>query len=223
MRYNADSDLSLEIVFYLWDAFYAIMTGKKQVHIVLVDDDKVILQSTSLILRKTKYECSCFTDARSCLLKFSPRDCDLLITDIHMPEMNGIELLSKVKKKAPWIPIIIMTSYADIPKAVQAVKSGAFDFIEKPFEVEKFIEIVELALRQNQFNDSDAGKALTKTEKIILKLILDGKSNKGIAYTLHRSERTIEVHRSHIMHKLNVDNVVGLVKTASLLGLEESE
>ena len=190
---------------------------------MLVDDDRAILQSASLILRKSKYECICFTDANSCLLKFSPRDCDLLITDIHMPEMDGIELLRKVKKVAPWVPVIIMTSYAEIPKAVQAVKSGAFDFIEKPFEVEKFIEVVNLALKQNQFNDSDAGKALTKTEKIILKLILDGKSNKGIAYTLQRSERTIEVHRSHIMRKLNVDNVVDLVKRASLLGFEESE
>jgi two-component system response regulator FixJ len=195
----------------------------RKCQIFLVDDDRVILQSASLILRKSKYECSCFTDANSCLLKFSPRDCDLLITDIHMPEMDGIELLCKVKKIAPWIPVIIMTSYAEIPKAVQAVKSGAFDFIEKPFEVKKFIEIVELALRQNQFNDPDVGKALTKTEKIILKLILDGKSNKGIAHTLQRAERTIEVHRSHIMRKLNVDNVVDLVKRASLLGFEESE
>jgi two-component system response regulator FixJ len=207
----------------LEDAFIAMMTGKKQVHILLVDDDKLILQSASLILRKSKYECSCFRDANSCLLKFSPRDCDLLITDIHMPEMSGIELLRKVKKIAPWIPVVIMTSYADIPKAVLAVKSGAFDFIEKPFEVERLIEVVAFALKQNHFNDSDAGKALTKTEEIILKLILDGKSNKGIAHILQRSERTIEVHRSHIMHKLNVDNVVDLVKRGSSLDIEGSE
>lgn len=199
------------------------MAKKKQAHILLVDDDKVVLQSASLILRKSNYECSCYTDANHCLQKFSPRDCDLLITDIHMPEMDGIELLSKVKKMAPWIPVIIMTSYPDIPKAVQAVKSGAFDFIEKPFEVEKLIEVVDLALRQNQFKDSEAGKALTKTEKIILKLILDGMSNKGIAYTLQRSERTVEVHRSHIMRKLNVDNVVDLVKRVSSLGFGGSE
>ena len=123
-----------------------------------------------------------------------------------MPGIDGIELLSQVKKVAPWTPVV-MTSYADIPKAVQAVKSGAFDFIEKPFEVDKFIEIVELALKQNQFYDSDVGKALTKTEKIILKLILKGKSNKGIAYIMKRSERTIEVHRSHIMRKLEHFNI----------------
>jgi two-component system response regulator FixJ len=200
------------------------MTKRKQLHIFLVDDDKVILDSASFMLKKYNYECSCFNDANSCLLNFTPRDCDLLITDIHMPGIDGIELLNRVKKMAPWIPVVIMTSYADIPKAVHAVKSGAFDFIEKPFEVENFIEIVKLALRQNQLNDSDVGKPLTKTEKIILKLILDGKSNKGIAYMLQRSERTVEVHRSHIMRKLNVDNVVDLVKRASSLsGLEKSE
>ena len=190
-------------------------TRKKKAHIFLVDDDQVVLQSASLILKKCKYECSCFTDAENCLYNFQPRTCDLLITDIHMPGIDGIELMSRVKKIAPWIPVLVMTSYADIPKAVHAVKSGAFDFIEKPFEVQPFIEVVQSAIRQNQFKDSDAGKALTRTEKIILKLILKGMSNKGIAYTLHRSERTIEVHRSHIMHKLNVDNVVDLVKRAS--------
>ena len=199
------------------------MTKRKQLHIFLVDDDKAVLQSAVFILKQCEYECSCFPDAESCLQNFSPRDCDLLITDIHMPGIDGIELLDQVKKMAPWIPVVIMTSYADIPKAVHAVKSGAFDFIEKPFELENFIEIVKLALSQNQLNDTDVGKPLTKTENIILKLILDGKSNRGIAYMLQRSERTIEVHRSHIMHKLNVDNVVDLVKRASSLGFEKSE
>ena len=199
------------------------MTKRKQLHIFLVDDDKAVLQSALFILKQCEYECSCFPDAESCLRNFSPRDCDLLITDIHMPGIDGIELLDQVKKMAPWIPVVIMTSYADIPKAVHAVKSGAFDFIEKPFELENFIEIVKLALSQNQLNDTDVGKPLTKTENIILKLILDGKSNKGIAYMLQRSERTIEVHRSHIMHKLNVDNIVDLVKRASSLGFEKSE
>jgi two-component system response regulator FixJ len=196
---------------------------KKQAHIFLVDDDNVVLQSASLILKKYNYECSCFLDADTCLKSFLPRSCDLLVTDIHLPNIDGIELLSQVKKIAPWIPVIVMTSFADIPNAVHAVKSGAFDFIEKPFEVEDFVETVERALRQTQLNDSEVGKALTKTEKIILQLILKGMSNKGIAYTLQRSERTIEVHRSHIMHKLNVDNVVDLVKRASSLGFQESE
>ena len=140
-----------------------------------------------------------------------------------MPGISGLELLSKAKKTAPWLPVIVITSYADIAMAVQAVKNGAFDFVEKPLEVDKFIDLIDLALKHNKLDDSTVGKPLTKAEKIVLKLILDGMSNRGIAYTLHRSERTVEVHRSHIMRKLNVDNVVDLVKRVASLSFDESE
>jgi two-component system, LuxR family, response regulator FixJ len=196
---------------------------KSKASIFLVDDDTMLLNTTTFMLESAKYECISFTDADNCLAKFNPRCCDLLITDIQMPGINGIELLHQAKKIAPWIPVIIMTSYAEIPIAIQSVKGGAFDFIEKPFTIETLLHVVDLALRQNQLNDSTVGKPLTKTEKIVLKLILDGMSNKEIAYTLKRSERTIEVHRSHIMSKLNVDNVVDLVKQASLLGFGKPE
>jgi two-component system response regulator FixJ len=191
--------------------------------IFLVDDDTLLLSTATVMLESARYECISFTDAFECLSKFNARSCDLLVTDVQIPGMDGIELLHRAKKIAPWIPIIVMTSYADIPVAVQALKEGAFDFIEKPFEVEQFLDVVDLALKQNQINDSSVGKPLTKTERIVLRLILDGMSNKGIAYTLKRSERTIEVHRSHIMRKLNVDNIVDLVKRASSLGFGKSK
>jgi two-component system response regulator FixJ len=197
--------------------------GKAKARIFLVDDDTLLLSTASVMLESARYECVSFTDAIDCLVKFGPRSCDLLITDVQMPGMNGIELLHRAKKIAPWIPVIVMTSYAKISIAVQTVKEGAFDFIEKPFEIETFLHVVDLALKQNQLNDAAVGKPLTKTEKIVLRLILDGMSNKGIAYALKRSERTIEVHRSHIMQKLNVSNVVDLVKRASLLGFGKTE
>lgn len=196
---------------------------KTKARVFLVDDDPLLLSTVTVMLESAKYECVAFPGALQCLEEFEPRSCDLLVTDVQIPGMDGIELLHRVKKIAPWIPIIVMTSYADIPIAVQALKEGAFDFIEKPFEVDKFLHVVDLAFKQNRLNDSEAGKSLTKTEQIVLKLILDGMSNRGIAYALERSERTIEVHRSHIMHKLNVDNIVDLVKRASLLGFGTSE
>ena len=185
----------------------------------MVDDDDCILDAVCSILGAAKYECSCFSDADSCIQRLSARTCDLLITDVKMPGMGGLELLAKAKRLAPWVPVIVMTSYADIPMAVQAVKAGAFEFLEKPFEIEAFLEVVDLALRERQLDDDMVGKPLTKTENIILQLILEGMSNKGIAYRLQRSERTVEVHRSHIMHKLDVDNVVDLVKRATAMGL----
>ena len=106
-----------------------------------------------------------------------------------------------------------------------AVKTGAFDFIEKPVDEDNLLDVVESALLKDMdLNDPLVGKPLTRSERIVLCLILEGISNKRIAYILERSERTIEVHRSHIMRKLNVDNVVDLVKRASSLsGLEKSE
>jgi two-component system response regulator FixJ len=199
------------------------MANKSKARIFLVDDDPCILETTKMLLENVQYQCQTFPDADSCLKSFTPRGCDLLVTDVQMPGKDGIELLNQVKKIAPWVPVIVVTSYADFPMAVQAVKKGAFDFVEKPLEINSFLELVDLALRQNDIDDSTIGKPLTKTEKIVLKLILDGMSNRGIAYTLHRSERTIEVHRSHIMRKLNVDNVVDLVKRASSLTFDESE
>lgn len=196
------------------------MASRAKAHIFLVDDDSAIRKSTSLILESALYQCTCFVDAESCLASFHSRCCDLFITDVQMPGRSGIELLQHVKKVAPWMPVIVFTSYADIPMAVEALKKGAFDFIEKPIDVENFLEMVDLAVRQHEFDDSAVGKPLTKTEVIVLKLILKGMSNRGIAFTLKRSERTIEVHRSHLMTKLNVDNVVDLVKTASAMGYD---
>jgi FixJ family two-component response regulator len=199
------------------------MTGKGKRRIFLVDDDPCILATAKIMLENARYDCQTFTSADQCLAELNPRNCDLLVTDVQMPGTGGLELLGIIKKMAPWIPVIVITSYADISMAVQAVKNGAFDFVEKPLEVEKFLDLIDVAMKLNELDDSTVGKPLTKTEKIVLKLILDGMSNRGIAYTLHRSERTIEVHRSHIMRKLNVDNVVDLVKRAASLNFDKSD
>ncbi len=138
-----------------------------------------------------------------------------------MPEMDGIELLAKAKRLAPWMPILVITGYGDIPTAVTAIKAGAVDFIEKPLDRKSFLWKVKSILQQNTFDDSYKGKPLTESEMIVLKLVITGKSNKEIAYLLHRSVRTIEVHRSHLMRKLDVDSVVNLVKRAAMMGLVE--
>ena len=184
----------------------------------MIDDDDCILDAVCSILEDARYECSCFSDADSCIGRLNTRTCDLLITDVKMPGMGGLEVLAQTKRLAPWLPVVVMTSYADIPMAVQAVKAGACEFMEKPFEIEPFLEVVESALKENELNDYMVGKPLTKAENVILRLILEGMSNKGIAYKLQRSERTVEVHRSHIMRKLDVDNVVDLVKRATSMG-----
>ena len=113
----------------------------------------------------------------------------------------------------------MITGYGDIPTAVKAMKAGAVDFIEKPLEKKDFVRKIKSILKKNASTHPDLGTSLTRAEKKILQLVILGKSNKEIATLLHRSSRTIEVHRAHIMHKLGVDNLVDLVKRVAVMGL----
>jgi two-component system response regulator FixJ len=201
------------------------MTDNSIARVFVVDDDECIRAAVCAILKRAKYDCCCFPNVASCLdeLKAQSRDhaegCDLLITDVKMPGKDGIELLQEVRAAFPWIPVIMMTAYGSIPMSVQAVKIGAFDFVEKPVEEGKLLTLVEAALlKEADLHDPLVGKPLTRAERIVLCLILEGISNKRIAYILERSERTIEVHRSRIMRKLGVDNLVDLVKKATAMG-----
>jgi len=186
--------------------------------IFVVDDDDCILSAACAILEQKKYNCTCFPSGESCLQQLREQKCDLLITDVKMPGMSGIELLKEALQIAPWLPVVVMSSYGDIPMSVEALKAGAFYFIEKPFEIDEFLDVVGLALKHIQLEGPLVGKSLTKTETIVLRLLMQGMSNRRIAYVLQRSERTIEVHRSHIMQKMGVDNIVELVKRATAMG-----
>ncbi len=186
--------------------------------IFVVDDDDCIRSAACTILEQAKYECTCFPNGESCLQQMQEKKCELLITDVKMPGKNGIDVLKEALQIAPWLPVVVMSSYADIPMSVEALKAGAFYFIEKPFEIEEFLGVVSLALKHIQLEGPLVGKSLTKTETIVLRLLMQGMSNRRIAYVLQRSERTIEVHRSHIMQKLGVDNIVELVKRATAMG-----
>ena len=136
-----------------------------------------------------------------------------------MPEKDGIELLMDVQHLAPWVPVLIITGYGDTQTAVKAMKAGAVDFIEKPLEKKNFIRKIKSILKQHVSTHPDLGTSLTWTEKKILQLIIDGKSNKEIAIILNRSVRTVEVHRAHIMHKLGSDNLFDLIKRVAAMGL----
>jgi FixJ family two-component response regulator len=147
--------------------------------------------------------------------------CDLLITDVKMPGMNGIELLTEVRSLAPWLPVLLVTGYGDVPMVTSAFKAGAVDFVEKPLDRQTLLSAVESVLKQINPSDPTLGKALTRTERRVLRLLLDGKTNKEIGVLFGRNIRTIEMHRDRIMRKLGVKNTVELVKRATVLGLVE--
>jgi two-component system response regulator FixJ len=199
------------------------MAAKTNPKVFVVDDDSCIRESLCLSLKKTQFDCKCFENAEDCLRDIRRENCDLLITDVVMDGMSGLELLDEVKRIAPWIPVLVMTSFSEVPVAIRAVKAGAVDFVEKPLDIDEFISLVQSTLKQSDLNNFLKGKPLTKTEKIILNLVLQGKANKEIAAILHRSIRTVEVHRSHIMHKLDVHSVVDLVRRVAAMDLDGAD
>jgi len=197
------------------------MTGKAGPRIFFVDDEPKVRKIVARTLEGLGSKVSCFRRAADCLERLRRKSCDLLITDVKMPEMDGIELLIEAKKLVPWMPVLVITGYGDIPLAVKAIKAGAVDFIEKPFDRQAFILAIESALKRTTPSDPLLGRALTRAEVKVLHLILAGKNNREIASLLNRSKRTVEVHRSRIMRKVGADNLVSLVKRATVLGLIE--
>jgi two-component system response regulator FixJ len=161
----------------------------------------------------------CFHCVRDCLSHLVAGSCDLLITDMKMPEKDGMELLCEVKEHLPWLPVLLVTGYGDVPLAVRAMRAGAADFIEKPLDRETFLLTVRSVLERNAGHAALEDCDLTGAEMKVLYLILDGKNNREIATELHRSPRTIEVHRGHVMQKLGVTNIIELLRRAADMGL----
>lgn len=197
------------------------MANFTEQHIFFVDDDPKIRKVVCRTLEQADFKVSCFSHAPDCLEQLRSRPCDLLIIDVKMPGIGGIELLKKVKCIIPSLPVLVVTGYGDIPMAVAAFKAGASDFIEKPLYRKSFLSAVEFTLKGNVRPHPLVTKVLTKTEMEILRLILDGKSNKEIAWLRKRSVRTIEDQRRRIRSKLGVDNSIDLVKQVALVRLPE--
>ncbi len=192
-------------------------------HIFFLDDEPTVREVVRETLEDSDFKVSCFGNPTECLARLRSQKCHLLITDLKMPEKDGIELLMDVKHLAPWVPVLMITGYGDIPTAVKAMKAGAVDFIEKPLDKKNFVRKIKSILKKNVSAHPDLGVSLTRNETKILQLIVNGKGNKEIANLLHRSARTIEVHRAHLMHKLGVDNLVDLVKRVASMGLVDLE
>lgn len=187
--------------------------------IFFVDDEPKIRKLVSETLEQAGFRVSCFAGASDCLEKLRTDRCDLLITDVKLPGMSGIELLAEAKRFFPSLPVVVITGYGDIPMAVRAMKAGAVDFIEKPLDKQALLSAVRFALKPITADDQLLRRGLTRAEMRVLRLILDGKTNKETARLLCRSLRTIEVHRKHIMRKFDVHNVVDLVRRATTMGL----
>jgi two-component system, LuxR family, response regulator FixJ len=187
--------------------------------VFFVDDEMRICRIVSRMLEREGILVKSFCRAEDCLAELGASPCDLLITDLKMPGMDGMELLIEARRKIPKLPVLVLTGYGDVPTAVRALKEGAIDFIEKPFDRVVFLDTIRTMLAHIRHQNSQLGESLTKMELIVLRLLTEGKKNREIAAVLHRSARTVEVHRSHLMRKMGANNVAELLRRASELGL----
>jgi len=190
--------------------------------ILVVDDDRAVRESMRALLESAGYRVNYYASAKIFLQSEIPAG-DCLIADIRMPEMDGLELQEVLAKRGSGLPVIIMTGHGDVPLAVRAIKGGAIDFIEKPFDDEKLLESVRKALLFGKHTSSSRGEMvaaqtlialLTLREKDVLDQLVTGRSNKIVGHQLGISPRTVETHRAHIMDKMHVRSVADLVRIA---------
>jgi two-component system response regulator FixJ len=187
---------------------------EKKYKVFFVDHEPASRATMADILGDAGFDVTCFANTDVCLAELEQSSCSLLITAMEMPGMDGMMLLNRTMAIVPWIPVMVVSANGDVPTAVRAIKLGAVDFLLKPFDKDVLIDKVKSIISRYEFEDSNAPRNLTTTEKKVLKVILDGRGNKGIARKIGCAVRTVEFHRSNIYHKFRVDNVVELTKKA---------
>ncbi len=186
--------------------------------VFVIDDDDAVRDSTTFLLQSEGYEVEAFSSGSAFLESVSPSYKGCVITDVRMPGINGVELIAQMRKKSIPLPVIVVTAYADVPLAVQAMKLGASDLLTKPFDIDALLAALEAALNQNNSEEAlqsrDRLATLTLRENAVLCCLLAGMSNKEIAQELGISVRTAEVHRANIMAKTQARSLAGLIKLA---------
>jgi two-component system response regulator FixJ len=195
------------------------MENIKGAQVVFVDDEPKVCDVVRKTLERAGVNVRCFHRAEDCLAHLAEARCDLLVTDVKLPGKDGLQLLCEARQQLPWLPVVVVTGYGDVPMAVRAMQAGAADFLEKPLDREALRGTIESLLGRRAPQSTLFDLALTKTEMRILRLILDGRNNRDIAGTLHRSPRTVEVHRGNLMRKLGASNIVELLRRAADAGL----
>src|SRR3569833_742936 len=192
----------------------------------LIDDDEDVRRALAFLLGTTGLAVKVYESATIFLSGFKEDAESVILSDVRMPEMDGLELLRRLRDRKSSCPVIIMTGHADISMAVEAMKLGAADFIEKPFADETVISAITAALesrKSESLSGTDNGAArrlesLSDRERDVLRGLLAGHPNKTIAYDLGLSPRTVEVHRANLMTKTGASSLSELVRMALLAG-----
>ncbi|MFO7993075.1 MAG: response regulator FixJ [Marinobacter sp.] len=196
------------------------MTDTQQT-VYVVEDDEAVRDSLELLLKSDGKPVSTYDNANAFLKDYSEKMAGCIVLDIRMPGMDGMELQKKLNEKHSILPIIFVTGHGDVPMAVDAMKEGAVDFIQKPYREEALLQKIEAALEQDREQRKTLGekqeilrrvKSLTPREHEIMDRMIAGQANKVIAIELEISQRTVEIHRSRVMHKMGTHSLAHLVR-----------
>jgi len=193
--------------------------------VFVVDDDPAMRDSLRWLIESTGLRVETYPDGKTFLDAIRGDMPGCLVLDVRMPGMSGLDLQSELARRGIGLPTIVITGHAEVPMAVRAVKAGAIDFIEKPFSDQLLLDRVRQGIEMDQ-QDREARERraevlrrlglLTQREHEVLDLVVAGKPNKEIAVALRLSPKTVEVHRAHVMEKMQASSVAELVRLAML-------
>ncbi|MBX3485848.1 response regulator FixJ [Phenylobacterium sp.] len=193
----------------------------------LIDDDEAIRTAVSFVLEMNDLPARTYASAPEFLEVAETLTGGCIVTDVRMPEMSGLELVRRLKERGVKLPVVVITGHGDVPLAVEAMRAGVIDFIEKPFDDEVLLRSIRMALDAQAESDVHAQErqrfeqmlgTLSGRETEVLRGVIAGKMNKVIAYELGISQRTVEVYRANVMSKTHANGLSELVRIALLAG-----
>jgi FixJ family two-component response regulator len=191
--------------------------------VFIVDDDDAVRRFLSGLIQSINLRVSAHASAQDFLDAYEPGCPGCLLLDVRMPGMSGLELQRELAERSINLPVIILTGHGDVPVAVQAMKAGAVDFIEKPFNNELLLDRIQMAVVQSVRAESVRAERnemlkrlelLTLRERQVFDLVVAGEVNKVIAHRLTISEKTVEIHRANVMRKMDARSLAALVQMA---------
>jgi two-component system response regulator FixJ len=189
--------------------------------VFVVDDDEGARNSLRFLLKSVGLPAVTFSTAQAFLAAYEPHQPGCLVLDVRMPGMSGLELQQELNRRGAVVPVVFVTGHGDVPMAVEAIQQGAFDFVQKPYREQELLDRIQRALVKDQENrkaleERDRIRArlasLTPREREVMQLMILGKPNKVMAADLGLSQRTVEIHRAHVMEKSGATSVAQLVR-----------